>query len=126
MNNKKPKSSKVTTSILTKLAAKEAQLEGLLPHEWLNRIVQGHAVSQMIPHRLIDPDTNEQTIEWRESVIYPDLETRVECAKACAQFFAPKYNAIKATINQPQNQLSHMTESDIDEMLAELAGELDE
>jgi len=119
----KSQSNRKKSNILSKLAADEAEIIDMLPHEWLSRIAQGHPVKQMMPYRVIDSETDVETIEWRETYIYPDIDTRIDCAKACSQFFAPKFTAIKATVSTPQSKLSYLQDSEIDAMLLELAGE---
>lgn len=105
------------------MAAIEAEAEDILPHEWLSRIVQGQPIRQMMPYREINPETDDETIVWRETYVYPDLGTRIECAKACSQFFAPKYTAIKATVTTPQSKFAYLPDAEIDAMLLELAGD---
>lgn len=79
----RPKGSR---SIVTSKARQAAMATGLLPHEWLLKVARGEMVQQQIPTR--DVETGVVTYELRE--VYPDLETRLDAAKAAAPFYAPK------------------------------------
>ena len=77
---------------VSELARIEAAKEGILPHEWMLKIVRGEPIKQRVMEVTVDEDGVE-TREWVEHEVYPDFATRVDCAKAAAPFYAPKLAA---------------------------------
>ena len=63
---------------------KRARDSGELPHEFLLRVARGEGVD------LVE-ETEDGSL--RERTYYPSFTDRVECATACANYFAPKLTA---------------------------------
>lgn len=72
----------------------EAALNGELPHQFLLRVSRGDQILQRQPvHTYYKTGVNKGQIkstEWKVVDRYPTFEERVDAAKACAQYFAPK------------------------------------
>lgn len=61
---------------------KAAKRAGVLPHEFMLQIVRGLPIDQV--EHVSDLD------QFVVTQVYPSLSTRVDCAKACAMYFAAK------------------------------------
>lgn len=70
--------------------AKHAALDGVLPHEWLLKVVRGEPVAQRRWKVIYDSKGKPLREELVEEQVYPDLQTRIDAAKAAAPYFAPK------------------------------------
>ena len=70
--------------------AKHAALDGVLPHEWLLKVVRGESVKQRRWKVIYDARGKPIREELVEEEVYPDLQTRIDAAKAAAPYFAPK------------------------------------
>ena len=82
---------------LTTQARADAMAMGLLPHEWLLKITRGEAIEQR--SYIVKRDRNGK-IKSKELVIedvYPNLEQRIDCAKAAASYYAPKLSTQQVT-----------------------------
>lgn len=88
------KSTRVSKQKLHDEAVKRAAESGELPHEWLLRIVRGEPFSQMVEQKVFHasgPNKGKlKRIDWVETQYYPSFGERVDAAKSCAPFFAPK------------------------------------
>lgn len=78
-------------SRITRNLASEVVGADELPHEWLLRVARGE--KQRV-HRLVvrnDPNTGvELSRDWIEETWYPNMEQRLDAARAAAPYFAPK------------------------------------
>ena len=68
-------------------ARRRAQETGELPHEFLLRVARG----ELIQTKILDPITGQ----IKEVYDAPSLEVRIDAAKACAPYFAPKLQAVE-------------------------------
>lgn len=68
-------------------ARKKAQETGELPHEFLLRVARG----DLIQTKIVDPISGE----IKEVYDAPSLEVRIDAAKACAPYYAPKLQAVE-------------------------------
>lgn len=75
----------------------EAKALGLLPHEWLLKVSRGDPIPQTYyvekrdknGNKILDENGNV-TGEYLVMDTYADLDTRIDCAKAAAPYYAPK------------------------------------
>lgn len=79
-----------------------AEAAGELPHEFLCRVARGDIIQQWQK----DPATNL----FHKTEIAPTLEERIDCAKAAAPYFAPKFGTIEFQ--------KTLTDGELDELLA--------
>lgn len=92
VSERRAKVGKSGGKILATTAAKRAALDaGMLPHEFLLRIVRGEPIKQKRFEPILDVD-GQPTGEFRvvEDELYPTLPERIECAKAAAPYYAPR------------------------------------
>lgn len=75
---------------LAKEAVIAAKAAGILPHEWLLNVARGEPVEQKRWKVGRDEDGNEISRELITEVIYPDFPVRMDAAKSCAPFYAPR------------------------------------
>jgi len=86
----RPKGAISSVSMKAKAAAAES---GMLPHEWLLMVSRGEPIEH---HRLVvekDGDGKEIHREYVKEMAYPDMDVRIDAAKAAAPFYAPKLAA---------------------------------
>jgi len=89
---------------LAKEAIEQAKAGGKLPHEWLLDIMRGEPVKQKVWDIQRDPQTGlEIGRKLKEDTVYPDIDTRVDAAKACAPFFAPKLATQQVSLTGPDD-----------------------
>lgn len=110
---------------LTLLSVQKAREEGILPHEWLLKVTRGEPIKHTVTNRETDKDGVEKIVH-EEIDVYPDFETRVDAAKACCQFYAPRLSAIQVKSINPKGVVSTVDEHDLNEMLEELANDIRE
>lgn len=70
--------------------AQQAEATGMLPHEFLLLVSQGHPIKQ---HDWEYKYNKDGEITSKKKIIvdvYPDFEMRIDAAKACAPYYAPK------------------------------------
>jgi hypothetical protein len=73
---------------------------GLLPHEWLLKVARGEPIEQSYVEYKRNPDPLGPDIEViTVKKVFPDVPMRIDAAKSCAAFFAPKLAA--AVVHQP-------------------------
>lgn len=104
---------------LSLMAIEEAKKTGMLPHEWLLSIAQGHPIKQMMPVRIVDGEGVE-TLEWEEREIYPGIDTRIDAAKSSAQFYAPRLSSVQVKSTGGKGILRDMDNDTLEETLEEL------
>ena len=106
-------------STMTRAARESAKATGLLPHEWLLKVMRGEAIPHTIATEVKDDDG--KVIGYTEETrnVYPSMDMRQDAAKAAAPFYAPKLAAqvIDLSVNK-------MTDEELDEELTELAAAL--
>lgn len=65
-----------------------------LPHEFLLKVARGLPVSQKrqvtVYHESGPKAGQIKCKEWREEIVYPNLQTRMDAAKTAAPYYAPK------------------------------------
>jgi hypothetical protein len=65
-------------------------LENFKPHEFLRAVAAGMPIRHKQWKVTYDKDGVEVSRHLEEFQIYPDILTRIDCAKACAPYFAPR------------------------------------
>lgn len=87
---KKPKS----INSLSQKAREQAAETGVLPHEWLLSVMRGDPIQQkrlvIIYHKTGPKKGEEKSREWIDETVYADFPTRIQAAKDCAPYYAPK------------------------------------
>lgn len=106
-------------NVLTLMSVEKAREEGILPHEWLLKVTRGEAIDHIVTEKEIGSDGIE-TLVTKKIKVYPDFETRVDAAKACCQFFAPRLSAIQVRSTNAKGIIEEIDEVDLDAMLIEL------
>lgn len=104
-----------TKHAMTMLAQAEAKLAGILPHEWLLKVMRGDAILQRYTVEVRDKRNKVIGHEVKEQEVYPDLQMRHDAAKAAAPYFAPKISSIEI--------LTGVSENELDRIIARLATE---
>lgn len=92
-------------------ARRKAQETGELPHEFLLRVCRGEVVKGWA----WDP-VKRCAVEVYESA---DLNTRVDAAKACASYFAPKLGAVEIT----RGVIGGANDDELDQLITDLAAQ---
>lgn len=82
---------------LAREAREAALLTGMLPHEILLQIARG----EIIAVKSIDQETGSINTQY----IIPDLEKRIDAAKACAPYYAPKMSTVEVIANVSDDEL---------------------
>jgi hypothetical protein len=116
----RPKGSPST--LLSLKARKEAEEQGLLPHQWLLKVARGDPIVQ---HKWKDVLDKRGQIIGKELLvedIYPDLNMRQDAAKAAAPYYAPRLATQVIKIQNPEGNLNHMTDDQLDQEILKLAG----
>lgn len=76
---------------LRRIARRAAAPRGMEPHEFLAAIARGDPIEQVITTPIIDRDTGVITGYRHDAQdVYPDLELRIDAAKAAAPYYAPR------------------------------------
>jgi len=91
----------------SKQARAMAEATGELPHEFLLRIARG----EPILHKSKNPVTGE----FEDDYVIPRFEDRMDCAKAAAPYFAPKFATVEIT--------QRVSDDELDKIIASLAAE---
>jgi len=86
-NSGRPPGSKL---VVTQLAQAEAKLAGILPHEWLLKVVRGDPIEQSYTIDVVDKKGQVIGQEVMTKTVYPDLQMRHDAAKAAAPYYAPR------------------------------------
>jgi hypothetical protein len=95
---------KVRQNQSAQLRAHAAQT-GLLPHEWLLKVARGEAIEQNYVEYRRNPDPMGPDLEVITTrKVFPDMPLRIDAAKSCAAFFAPKLAA--AIVQQPTQSIA--------------------
>lgn len=111
--------------IMTALAQAEAKLAGLLPHEWLLKVVRGEPIEQHYVVDVIDKKTGVVIGEEVHSkMVYPSLDMRADAAKAAAPYYAPRLATQVITLRGREDVLNQLTDEQIDAAIVELASDL--
>jgi hypothetical protein len=106
--------------IIDQLSKIEAKLAGILPHEWLLKVMQGEPIKQKYVVDVLDKNNVVIGQEVREKDVYPDFDTRQEAAKAAAPYYAPRLATQVVTIRGREDMLNQMTDEQIDKALKAL------
>lgn len=87
-------------NLITKRAIKQSTEDGgILPHEWLLKVVRGEPVEQRRWSIKYDEFDNEISRELITEMIYPTFDHRVDAAKAAAPFYAPRLATQTVSVN---------------------------
>lgn len=68
--------------------------EGLLPHEWLVKIMSGDPIKQRVYTGTYESGPRKGKPIYVEIDYYPSFDERVEAAKAAAPYLAPRLQAM--------------------------------
>lgn len=98
---------RTTSSRWAEESRKQARESGELPHEFLLRVARGEPIDIV--------ELNEEGLRIAK-IYYPTFSDRVECANACANYFAPKLTAQQTESMDP---VSEMTDEELNRKLAE-------
>lgn len=88
---------------LTRASVEHAQATGEMPHYFLLRITRGEVISTDV----LDPITGELKKVYQ----VPDLNMRVDAAKAAAPYFAPKLSAVEVLGSASDAELDDLIRS---------------
>lgn len=84
-----------------------AEATGILPHEFLLLVVRG----EPIKHKVKNPVTGL----FEEELIVPKWEDRLDCAKAAAPYYAPKFATVEV--------IQKVSDDELDAIIKSLAAE---
>lgn len=107
---------------MVELARIEAQLQGLLPHEWLLKVVRGDSIIQRYTTDVLDKQGKIIGQEVHEKEVYPDLSMRHDAAKAAAPYYAPRLATQVITLRGREDLINSLTDEQLDEAIAQLEG----
>jgi hypothetical protein len=93
-----------STNKFSKIAREWAEKSGLLPHEILLNLARGKAVQRDV----VETDPVTGTVRGRKEWVSPTLEQMVDCAKAAAPYYAPKFGSIEFTKDLTNEQLGEL------------------
>ena len=68
----------------------QAALSGMLPHEWLLKVMRGEGIEQRYWEVTRDKKGNEINRTLKMQVVYPMFSERMDAAKSAAPFFAAR------------------------------------
>lgn len=100
----------------------EARLTGVPPHEFLLRIASGAPIDQ---HYVVDLIDSEGTIvgqEIRTKTIFPDIDMRIDAAKAAAPYYAPRLATRVITIRSQEDELNDLSDEQLEKAIQQLEG----
>lgn len=80
-----------------KIKAKASELD-LKPHELLLQVAQGLGIGHKQWKVQYDEFGNELDRELVDMIVYPDFETRLDCAKAAAPYYAARLATKQITV----------------------------
>ena len=116
---KKPGRQRGVMQKVSRLAREEAKAMGLLPHEWLLKVMRGEPIEQRYYLDILDKKGNRLGRELIIEEIYPDLPMRHDAAKAAAPYYAPKL-ASHSVDMAGSLALQKMSDEEIDSAIADL------
>ena len=76
--------------LLPAVARAKAMQEGILPHEWLLKVARGEGIEQHVWEEIRDEDDELVSRKLVKVTLYPDIELRIDAAKAAAPYYAPR------------------------------------
>lgn len=85
---------------MSREARAQAMLTGLLPHEFLLKVARG----EVIAVKRIDQETGEIITEYE----VPDMDRRIDAAKAAAPYYAPKMSTVEVIANVSNDELDQI------------------
>lgn len=83
--------------LMSELCQAEAKLAGILPHEWLLKVVRGDPIEQSYTVDVLDRMGQIIGQEVVTKTVYPDLLMRHDAAKAAAPYYAPRLSVPQKT-----------------------------
>jgi hypothetical protein len=90
--------------LMSQLSQAEAKLAGILPHEWLLKVVRGDPIEQSYTVDVLDKKGQIIGQEVMTKTVYPDLQMRHDAAKAAAPYYAPRLATQMVTLHQTSQQ----------------------
>lgn len=107
---------------MTELSRIEAKLEGILPHEWLLKVVRGDPILQRYVVDVVDKQGAVIGQEVHEKEVYPDIAMRHDAAKAAAPYYAPRLATQVITLRGREDVINSLTDEQLDAAIEQLAG----
>ena len=108
---------------LSRQARAEAAKQGLLPHEWLLKVMRGEAIEQRIWVDVLDKKQMVVGRELKTIQYYPPFAERLDAAKSAAPFYAPKLSVRQIDLRGVLG-LTQMSDEELDKALVEMAKQL--
>lgn len=106
--------------LVSELSQAEAKLAGILPHEWLLKVVRGDPIEQSYTVDVIDKAGLVIGQEVKTRTIYPDIAMRHDAAKAAAPFYAPRLATQVITLRGREDVLNQLTDDQLDAAIRDL------
>jgi hypothetical protein len=94
-----------------------ATQRGMLPHEFLAHIASGAPVRHTFQQPIFNSDGVQTGLRTQELDVYPDLEQRIDAAKASAPYFAPRLAAVAQLPAPKGSQFAALTDEQLDEQI---------
>jgi hypothetical protein len=104
-------------SAMTVLAQAEAKLLGLLPHEWLLKVMRGEPIRQKYTVDITDKNGKVLRTEIHERDWYPQMDARLEAARAAAPYYAPRLATQVIQLRNRSDELGSLSDAQIDEAI---------
>lgn len=106
--------------LMSELSQAEAKLAGILPHEWLLKVVRGDPIEQSYTVNVVDKKGKIIGQEVMTKTVYPDLHMRHDAAKAAAPYYAPRLATQVITLRGREDMLNQLTDEQLDEAIRTL------
>ena len=107
-------------SKVSALARAEAKASGILPHEWLLKVVRGEPIEQTYFKDVLDSRGNFKCRELTTEMVYPSLDMRADAAKAAAPYYAPRLATQVITVRSTEDKFNDMTDSALEDAIKAL------
>lgn len=105
---------------MSELSQAEAKLAGILPHEWLLKVVRGEPIEQNYTVDVLDKKGNIIGQEVMTKTVYPDLPMRHDAAKAAAPYYAPRLATQVITLKGREDLLGQLSDAQLDDAIKDL------
>ncbi len=106
--------------LMSELSQAEAKLAGILPHEWLLKVVRGDPIEQSYTVDVVDKKGQVIGQEVMTKTVYPDLQMRHDAAKAAAPYYAPRLATQVITLRGREDVLNQLTDEQLDDAIKAL------
>ncbi len=102
------------------LSQAEAKLAGILPHEWLLKVVRGDPIEQNYTVDVLDKKGQVIGQEVVTKTVYPDLQMRHDAAKAAAPYYAPRLATQVITLRGREDVLNQLSDDQLEKAIRQL------